>query len=138
MLYKDAISETIKIVLIQFIPLILLSLILIIIGILALKKDLLQKKWATVIMIIGVIILSYAIYYLTCVGMDIKNESYITYNGDIEITSMIGWSGCPVHVEGDRPLSNYYYHLPEGNYRGKVVYTQHSKFVVYMDIDSCE
>lgn len=135
-MFKDAISTTVTIECIKMIPLVICSIMAIVLGFVAWKKALLQKKWAILLIIMGIIFVSYATYVFTCMGLDIKNESYVSYNGNFEVT-IIPNSESVVHIPDEKSLCDHYYNLPKGYYYGEVVYTKRSKIVVYINAEPC-
>ena len=92
-----------------------------------------KKGLAEYAIILGVLLLGVLVFeiYTICTTVhDVQNDAYVVYEGTYETGK-----NPKVYItdaNGKRKtLSDAFYSLPEGTHRGKIVYSEKNKIVVY-------
>lgn len=92
-----------------------------------------KKGLAEYTIILGVLLLGVLVFeiYTICTTIhDVQNDAYVVYEGTYETAK-----DAKVYIidaDGKRKtLSDAFYSLPDGTHRGKIVYSEKTKIVVY-------
>ena len=92
------------------------------------KKGLTEYAILLGVLLLGVLV--FEIYTICTTVHDIQNDAYVVYEGTYETAK-----DAKVYIidaDGKRKtLSDAFYSLPEGTHRGKIVYSEKTKIVVY-------
>jgi len=133
--YDEAIHSIIRHLVILDFKFVVFGIILIVIVASGVRKKYFSKiafLWAGIVI---AVCFSYPVYEVSAFYLDVKNEDYITYEGEFEFQYVLSNTGDNVKLvdENDRIVSNWYYDMESKMYQGKVVYTKRTKFVVYIE-----
>lgn len=133
--YQEAIDSIIRHLIITDIPIILLGIILLIIGIVGIKQKWFAKKWFISAIVFVFICFSYVSYRFVSFYMDIHDKNYVQYSGNYKFMSSLGTTGDQVNLleKDNLRLNSIYDDLGSGTYKGTVIYTERTKFVLHMD-----
>lgn len=136
--YEEAIRSIIWHLIIADLKFVIFGIILIVIVANGVKTKMFSKRafiWAGVVL---AICFSYPIYEDVSFYLDVKNEEYITYDGEFEFQYVLNNTGDNVKLldQNGKIVSNWYYDLESKTYQGKVVYTKRTKFVVCIETEN--
>ncbi len=133
--YQEAINSIIRHLVIRAIPIIIPNIILIIIMIIGIKQKWFAKKWFISAIVFVLICFAYISHQFVSLYMDISNKEYVQYTGSYEFVSLLGRRGDEVNLLDKEHLRLYslYEDFESGTYKGTVIYTERTKFVLHMD-----
>ncbi len=133
--YQDVIIRIWRNISINSIPLIAFSFIMIGIVFYIVKQKLDLKGLVVFLSIIAIACLLYVSIEFITFGLEVKNESYVVYDGTFKYTSVLNHTGNQVNLidKNNVRLNSLYLGLDDGVYNGQVIYTKWSKWVLYMD-----
>lgn len=131
--YNDAISRTWSYLLLNMIPLIIVAIVLVVIALIGLFKQLIKKYIICLLLILSVIVLTYAIAEMCIFNYDIQHENFVVYYGEFDYRQVSG-SNTDVFKSTD----NSYLHvrsvanleIDTGTYFGYLLYGKCSRWII--------
>lgn len=103
--------------------------------IIGIKQKWFAKKWFISAIVFVLICFAYISHQFVSLYMDISNKEYVQYTGSYEFVSLLGRRGDEVNLLDKEHLRLYslYEDFESGTYKGTVIYTERTKFVLHMD-----
>lgn len=134
--YSLIISRIWRHIIIRDIPLAVLSLVMIGIIIYIIKKRLATKALVLFLLIMIVACISYIAIEIVVFKMEIANRAFVKYQGIYSYSTVIGADGDQINLldeNQDVRLHSLYMGIDDGTYKGNVVYTKWTKWVLEVE-----
>lgn len=136
--YNEVVSSIVQHIIIRLLPMVLCSIALLVIVIMAVKYKIFTRKAFGVVAIWFLIVVVYILYKFGPLYWDIKNTSYIIYNGSFEYIDDSNKNSDQVILSNDLRLYSEGIDLDSGYYCGKLIYCKNAKWVLEIDVTTNE
>lgn len=136
--YNEVVSSIVQHIIIRLLPMVLCSIALLVIVIMAVKYKIFTRKAFGVVAIWFLIVVVYILYKFGPLYWDIKNTSYIIYNGSFEYIDDFNKNSDQVILSNGLRLYSEGIDLDSGNYSGELIYCKNAKWVLEIDVTTNE